>query len=384
MASEGQTGPTGATYHVLLIGIDAYPGRPLEGCVNDIDAVQRVLLDDRLAIPPACIRRLASPLPGTRHETAIAEQPATFANIHAALTELGSERVRPGDRVFLYYSGHGKRVVVKGPDGPTFQREALVPVDFEAAPGFPPGSDAFLFDFELNGLLAAIAARTSSVAVMLDCCHAAGTPRDGGAVRSFDRGARDREPIADPARKLAATRGAGSGDRTGSVHTCQVVSACLANEFSRENERDGVRNGVFTSAFVAAVRGATGDLRTLTWDRIWHAMLNEVMLRHPGQSPRMDGSPRRAVFGGPPGDGDAGLSVSRDGDGYRIAAGTMADITLGTELAIYGPDPARFPPLGSTADVAVRLGVVRVTEADPATARAAAIGPAFELPPGAR
>ncbi len=98
----------------------------------------------------------------------------------------------------------------------------------------------------------------------------------------------------------------------------------------------------------------------------------------------MDGSPRRAVFGGPPVDGDAGLHVSRDGDGYRIAAGAMADITPDTELAIYGPDPARFPPLGSTAEVAVRLGVVRVTKAGPAAARATAIGPAFELPAGAR
>ena len=39
--------------HVLLIGIDAYDGRgPLQGCVNDVDAVQGVLLD-RLGVPPS-------------------------------------------------------------------------------------------------------------------------------------------------------------------------------------------------------------------------------------------------------------------------------------------------------------------------------------------
>src|SRR4051812_809113 len=250
-----------ATYHVLLIGVDDYPGHELEGCVNDIDAVQRVLLGPQLRIPSERIRRLASPRPGTRHETAIAEQPATYANIHAALTELGSERVQPGERVFIYYSGHGKRVVVVGLDGPTFQREALVPVDFEAT----SGPEAFLYDFELNRLLVAIAQRTSSVAVMLDCCHAAGASR-GGAVRSFDRGARDREPIADPAREPGATRGSRAVDAAGGVTTCQVVSACLANELSLEHDRDGVRNGVFTAAFVAALRDAGGDLRTLTWD----------------------------------------------------------------------------------------------------------------------
>jgi hypothetical protein len=377
MDSVGVAGPT---YHVLLIGIDNYPGRELRGSVNDIDAVQRMLLDDRLAIPPTCIWRLASPLPGTRHETAVAEQPATLANIRAALTELGSDRVQPGDRVFIYYSGHGKRVVVTGSDGATFEREALVPVDFEATSGL----DRFLFDFEFNALLAAIAARTSSVTVMLDCAHAAGVLRHGDTVRSFDRGARDREPIADPAGQLAATRGRGSDDMTGSVSTCQVVSACHANELCREIDRDGVRTGLFTTAFVAAVRGTTGDLRALTWDRIWHSVRSEVTLCNPAQNPRMSGSLRRAVFGGPPVDGDAGLYVSRDGDSYRIAAGTMADITRDTELAIYGPDPARLPPLGSTADLAVRLGVVLVVTAESASAYAAAIGPAFELPAGAR
>jgi hypothetical protein len=372
-----------ATYHVLLIGIDDYPGHELKGCVNDIDAVQRVLLGPQLGIPSERIRRLASPLPGTTHETTIAEQPATYANIHAALSELGSERIQPGDRVFIYYSGHGKRVVVVGLDGPTFQREALVPVDFEAT----SGPDAFLYDFELNRLLAAIAQRTSSVVVMLDCCHAAGATR-GGAVRSFDRGARDREPIADPARARSATRGPAAGDRAGdgaaSATTCQVVSASLANELSVEQDHDGVRNGVFTSAFVAVLRDAGADLRLLTWDRIWHAMQSKVLQLRLGQHPRMDGSLQRRVFGGPPVDADAGLWLCRDGDGYQIAAGTMADLTPGTELAIYGPEPARFPRLGSTADAVARLGVVRVTEARIAVARATAIGPAFELPAGAR
>ena len=53
-------------HHVLLIGIDAYDGGGmLTGCVNDIDAVQRLLLD-RVGVPPAHIRRLAAPRTGAR------------------------------------------------------------------------------------------------------------------------------------------------------------------------------------------------------------------------------------------------------------------------------------------------------------------------------
>jgi hypothetical protein len=45
-----------SSYHVLLIGIDAYSVRLLYGCVNDIDAIQRLLLGERVAIPKDRIR----------------------------------------------------------------------------------------------------------------------------------------------------------------------------------------------------------------------------------------------------------------------------------------------------------------------------------------
>ena len=63
-------------YHVLLIGIDAYPIKPLGGCVNDIDVVQRLLLSERVAIPKDSITRLASPHPASTHETAVGSKPA--------------------------------------------------------------------------------------------------------------------------------------------------------------------------------------------------------------------------------------------------------------------------------------------------------------------
>ncbi|MCW5881096.1 MAG: hypothetical protein KIS91_09220, partial [Anaerolineae bacterium] len=52
-------------YHVLLVGIDAYPPRysSLSGCVNDIDAIEGLLLDPPgVGIPPERIRirRLAA------------------------------------------------------------------------------------------------------------------------------------------------------------------------------------------------------------------------------------------------------------------------------------------------------------------------------------
>ena len=71
-------------FRALLVGIAAYPVRPLRGGVNDIDAEQQ---------------------PGTAHEPAMPEQPATRENLRAARAGLGSDAVGPADRVFDYTSG---------------------------------------------------------------------------------------------------------------------------------------------------------------------------------------------------------------------------------------------------------------------------------------
>ena len=79
-------------YHVLLIGIDAYPPgyNSLSGCVNDIDAIERLLLDPPgVGLPPDQIRitRLAAPRPNvTSTSHLIAQtQPPTKENVVAAL-----------------------------------------------------------------------------------------------------------------------------------------------------------------------------------------------------------------------------------------------------------------------------------------------------------
>jgi hypothetical protein len=166
---------TAATYHVLLIGIDDYQTRPLHGCVNDIDAIQRLLLDGCVGLTPDRICRLASPLPGTPHETAVPSLPATFEHVRDRLAALGSGAVAPGDRVIVYFAGHGTRVPVITATGRRTHRNALVPVD-----GFHhPGEPRLLFEPELDALLAAIAARTRNVTVILDSCYSAGALRTG-------------------------------------------------------------------------------------------------------------------------------------------------------------------------------------------------------------
>lgn len=379
---------TTTRHHVLLIGIDAYAVKPLSGCVNDVDAVQRLLLSPRTGISPTHVTRLASPRPGTTHETAIESAPATLANMRVALERLGSSDVERGDRVFIFYSGHGLRVPVATPDG-VFHREALVPVDV----GEEPGTPRLLLDVELNRLLAAIAARTSAVTLVLECCHAAGATRDdpgaGVTARVLDYyeavGSRRPLPlaVADAARAATEVRGFG-----GSVDDCHVIAACHDHECAYESAGDGgVHQGHLTRAILEELAVIGDDhLLDVTWARIWQGVRARVLAGHPAQHVWMAGEPARALFGGPRPDGDPGLGITRDGGVYRIDAGSLAAVTAGAEIAVYGELPLRFAPLGSASDLQARATTIslKVTAAQPSWATAVASGQPFELPPGAR
>ena len=72
-----------------------------------------------------------------------------------------------GDRVLIYYSGHGSFQKVNSAQG-CF--EGLVPIDY--------AEQGLLFDLELNRLLQAIADKSGDLSVILDCCNSGGATRD--------------------------------------------------------------------------------------------------------------------------------------------------------------------------------------------------------------
>jgi hypothetical protein len=108
------------------------------------------------------------------------------------------------------------------------------------------------------------------------------------------------------------------------------------------------------------------------------------MRQNPLQTPSLDGYLGRAVFAGPPVHGDPGIPVVRDGERYQLWAGSIAEITQGVELAVYGDLPLHFPALGSAAERDARLGVIRVAKAELSSAVAVPVEAPFPIPPGAR
>jgi metacaspase-1 len=97
----------------LLVGINAYPGCPLNGCVNDVDDMSKCL---------KIIRNIrASDI------VVLKDKMATTENI---LHELNSfvAQMTPGKSYLFHYSGHGAQVSGNEADG---KNECICPVDFD-------------------------------------------------------------------------------------------------------------------------------------------------------------------------------------------------------------------------------------------------------------
>lgn len=107
----------------LLVGINKYPGSPLEGCVNDItDITALITSTSTFAFDPLGVRML---LDGR----------ATSAGIRERLTWLVSDS-KAGDRLLFYFSGHGVQMAVRNDKGePDKLDEAICPVDFDWSEG---------------------------------------------------------------------------------------------------------------------------------------------------------------------------------------------------------------------------------------------------------
>lgn len=363
-------------YRAVLIGIDAYTRKPLDGCVNDIDRIQEILLD-RLGVPPERITRLAAPREGARHSDRLPSLLPSLEGIRNVLEQLAGE-VGPQDLVFLYYSGHGSQARTSV-NRAIVAREALLPVDHYN----PDGPARLLYDFELNTLLSRIAERAGDLTVVLDCCHSAGATRTGIATEIQDRF----YPIEDVQELSPTTPQAKDGEGLNPARaTHLLVAACRACERSWETlpAADGTVHGAFTWAFARTLEQTERPLSELRWADIWTVLRDRLAEQNSLQNPIILGRGERKLFGGAWTPRDLGFEIRQYGDRFRVEGGTLAALSQGAELAVYGAEPALFPPFGSPEERSARIGLVRVEEAGRTSAVAASTNGSFHLPAGAR
>jgi hypothetical protein len=377
--------PTPGSYRALLIGIDDYGSRPLRGCVNDIDQIEAILLE-RLLVPPERITRLAAPRPEGASSGRLPSALPTLDGIRGCLTHL-ADTATSEERVFLYYSGHGAQVPTQTADV-VVAREALVPVDVDRAGG------GWLYDFEINSLLARIADRAADLTLVLDCCYAGSVTRGAEPdisthVRHYEAAqVEDLPACSSPVLRDPLSVRDATGIATGEVNWV-VVAACRANESAREMAVPAATpdhfQGALTHVFVELLRTVEPRrLAELRWADLWPAMLEGVDRLSSRQHPNLIGRRERRVFGGSWAPRDLGYLIRPDGGSrFRIEAGSLIGITPGALVGVYGQEPDIFPPLDSALDLAARRGVLRVVEASRSEAKGEACA-RFELPANSR
>ena len=157
---------------VLLVGIDKYrdPDQPLNGCVKDIDALEKFINRHYSGIFNIELVRLAN-------------EQATYANnINAFRSNL--RKAGPDDTAWFHFSGHGTEewtATEFSATDPNSRDQTLLCYDSGH------GSEN-LADKELAVLLHEVATTspggeskgTPHIVVSLDCCHSGSGTRHGG------------------------------------------------------------------------------------------------------------------------------------------------------------------------------------------------------------
>ncbi|MDQ0320140.1 hypothetical protein QO002_002278 [Pararhizobium capsulatum DSM 1112] len=244
--------PAFAKDRALVIGIGTYENLPedmlLHGPKNDVKAIAG-LLTNTLGFKPESIRTLT-------------DQQATKAAMLSSIKEWLVDGTKAGDRVFLYFSGHGLQVKDESGDEEDGMDEAISTYDLKA------GDDDWtnvILDDELEPLVARMKGR--AVTVVIDACHSGTISRSLSPQAAAGlKGARFLPRPFATARKLV-TRGLridlGVVDKPVPLVEAGVTiwSAAAPYQVAWDDVRLPIedRHGVFTAAFIEGYQPKTSD-----------------------------------------------------------------------------------------------------------------------------
>ena len=378
----------GGERYALLIGIDYYQPNQLpegyysslRGCVWDITRVEKELLQQKLGIPEDHIFKLTSTNRGSNLPEEPEETWPTYENIVAAFKML-TEKAKPGDQVYIQYSGHGGRSKtafkdLKGDDGID---ESLVPMNI----GY---SDArYLRDLELASLLESMVDKGLLVTIVLDSCHSGGATRgltDATArcmkvtgISNIDSTLRPTESLVASKDELAATwkrlTSGGTAPTRAVARDTQpgynwlpvpqgytLLAACRPSESAYEATFDGVNNGALTYWLLNTI----GEMRPgITYRQIYNRVSAAVHSQFSQQMPMLEGEGDRVFFGSDRMKSQFYVNVLEFDEGgkrVKLKTGQAMGMDEGAKFSIY-PGSAR--DFSSTEE---RIAIAQIIDQD--------------------
>ena len=166
----------------LLVGINNYSFLPLQGCLNDVELQQNLLMY-RFGFKSSDILTLT-------------EEKATRQGILQAFEEHLIKQAKPRDVVVYHYSGHGSRIldpdpiIVNSSQDKSGLSGSFVPVDSPLPMGYP-NTEGVVKDIMGHTLfLLMLAVKSENFTAVLDSCFAGGATRPEYRIRARDGGSK--------------------------------------------------------------------------------------------------------------------------------------------------------------------------------------------------
>lgn len=215
----------------VLVGINTYPGCPLQGCVNDVMNVRDYLIAVKGFKPEQIV--------------ILTDNDATTAAILEKLKWL-TENAKAGDRRYFHYSGHGAEFAGKDLDKqPDGMNQVMCPVDFDWSP------EHMIMDVDLNAIF-----KVMPDGVLFnwasDSCHS------GDLIQGVKKGRPKRYPLIPSAVKeqLAKARAAHLKPKgmVGGVLDVGFISGCRYDQTSADTNEGGQPCGAMTYFYLKVLK----------------------------------------------------------------------------------------------------------------------------------
>lgn len=230
--TTGIRAPQMPTNHALIITVSDYVRSPLPG----------VVLDRKLGIELA--QRFGVPM---QNIVELSEQRVTREGLKEALEGM-NRTMMPGDRLYVYFSGHGARFFSKATGRCT---ESLVMQDMHV-----------VTNGEFADMLKPISSKADKTVVMLDSCHSGGVAASassrGVSSMSGQRPKYSAE-ASSPQCALAVNEGSFSQTRGIDLHTTDNNIVILAAARNNEVAWDTSKGGAMTYNFEQCLEGGATD-----------------------------------------------------------------------------------------------------------------------------
>ena len=370
--------PAWAENHALLIGANQYPNLKedfwLKGPANDVKLVQTYLTTAApVPFAPENVTVLADGVEGA---------PApTLAAIRTAFADLAA-KAKPGDFVYLHFSGHGSQAPAQDPaselDG---LDELFLPVDIGPWNDSVGQVENALVDDEIGAMIDAIRAKGAHVWAVFDSCHSGTVTR---AAPSGDEEVRTRQlppdalglpeeatralPQADPRAKPEAPVDTAAGEGSFTAFFAAQTNEVTPEKNLPKGKPGRVPQGVFTYTLFETLAEYPGA----TYGQLGQEVLRKYAVKNLARStPLFEGDLSAVPFLGTPGPRVEQWPVTVADGAFSLAAGSLHGLAEGDVLTLL-PSAA--------ADTKDAIGHVRLGTVDTFTATGTAEGAALPDP----